>query len=67
MTPEDKMVMQQHVRNILTLIGEKPNREGLKDTPARVVKMWKEIFAGYNADIKNMFTKVDVTNKRRMV
>lgn len=28
-------------------IGENPNREGLIDTPKRVIKMWDEIFAGY--------------------
>lgn len=36
------------VRNMLLAIGENPNREGLKDTPKRVVKMWKEIFRGYD-------------------
>jgi len=32
----------------LEVIGEDPNREGLKETPQRVVKMWKEIFRGYD-------------------
>jgi len=36
------------IRQQLVAIGEKPNREGLIDTPVRVVKMWKEIFRGYN-------------------
>jgi GTP cyclohydrolase I len=39
---------QELVRNMLHEIGENPNREGLIDTPARVVKMWKEIFRGYD-------------------
>jgi GTP cyclohydrolase I len=35
------------VRTILRLIGEDPDREGLADTPKRVVKSWSEIFGGY--------------------
>ena len=33
-----------HVKEILRIIGENPEREGLIDTPARVVKSWTEIF-----------------------
>lgn len=36
------------VTRMLELIGENLNRPGLKDTPTRVVKMWKEIFRGYD-------------------
>lgn len=36
------------VRKILELIGEDPNRIGVRETPTRVVKMWKEIFRGYD-------------------
>jgi GTP cyclohydrolase IA len=35
------------VRRQLQFIGEDPSREGLKDTPARVVRSWKELFGGY--------------------
>ena len=38
------------VRRMLRYIGEDPKREGLKDTPRRVVGAWKEHFAGYYAD-----------------
>ncbi|VVB51663.1 GTP cyclohydrolase 1 [uncultured archaeon] len=38
---------EYHVRLILRDIGEDPNRPGLLDTPSRVVKSWKELFAGY--------------------
>ena len=37
---------------ILTWIGEDPNREGLLETPKRVVKAFKEYFKGYNQDAK---------------
>jgi GTP cyclohydrolase I len=36
------------VINMLKAIGENPNREGLQDTPKRVVKMWREMFRGYD-------------------
>lgn len=41
---------QQFVRNLLAYLGEDPDREGLKDTPARVVKAWREMTAGYQLD-----------------
>jgi len=36
------------VHNMLVAIGEDTQREGLIDTPERVVRMWKEIFRGYD-------------------
>lgn len=36
------------VKMMLEAIGENPDREGLKDTPKRVVNMWKELFYGYD-------------------
>lgn len=36
------------VRTILEYIGEDPDREGLKETPARVVKSWSKLFGGYD-------------------
>jgi GTP cyclohydrolase IA len=38
------------IRQMLISIGEDPNREGLVDTPARVEKMWDEIFRGYKKE-----------------
>lgn len=40
----------QAVRVILEQIGDNPLREGLKETPHRVVKSWNELFSGYNQD-----------------
>lgn len=39
--------LQEIVRNMLSAIGEDPAREGLINTPKRVVKSWKELYAGY--------------------
>ena len=41
------MYMEEVVKDFLVWIGEEPNREGLKDTPKRVVKMYEELTAGY--------------------
>ncbi len=38
------------VRTLLRLAGEDPDREGLRDTPKRVVKSYKELFGGYQVD-----------------
>ena len=50
---EDKM--KDGVKNILSHIGENVYREGLLETPARVVKSWKELYSGYNQDPKSVF------------
>lgn len=42
--------IEHHVRAILKLIGEDVEREGLVETPARVARMYEEIFAGYEVD-----------------
>lgn len=41
---------EEHVRGILRYLGEDPEREGLLDTPARVVRAWAEHFGGYALD-----------------
>ena len=41
---------EEAIKTILTWIGEDPTREGLLETPRRVVKAFKEYFQGYNQD-----------------
>ncbi|MSR57682.1 MAG: GTP cyclohydrolase I FolE [Planctomycetaceae bacterium] len=45
----DKPRIERAVREILAAIGEDPDRDGLKDTPARVGRMYAELFAGMRA------------------
>lgn len=47
--------IQDAVKIILKSIGENPDREGLRDTPARVARMYEEIFAGLDQDPRDQF------------
>ena len=46
--------LQNSVRNILTAIGEDPERDGLKATPERVQRMYTELCAGYKTDLETV-------------
>lgn len=46
----DKDKIEQAVRMILEAVGEDVSREGLLETPARVARMYEEIFAGIQSD-----------------
>ena len=48
---------EEAFRTILTWIGEDPTREGLLETPRRVVKAFKEYFKGYQLDAKTDLSK----------
>ena len=54
---------EEAVRTIIQWIGEDPEREGLKSTPKRVIKAFKEYFQGYNDDpshyLQKTFTEVE--------
>lgn len=51
------------LRTLLLAIGEDPDREGLSNTPDRIMRMWKEIFRGYNPDEKPRITTFKNTNR----
>lgn len=57
----DEAAIKEHVKGILVALGEDPEREGLKETPERVAKMYQEVFEGIqytNHEIAMMFSKV---------
>lgn len=58
LTPED-MIKRRLVQDQLAYIGEDPHREGLVDTPKRIVKMWDEIYGGYKQHPKDVLTVFD--------
>ena len=47
------------IKALLIAIGENPDRDGLKGTPDRIVRMWKEIFRGYDTSQKPKITTFD--------
>ncbi|MFR6009597.1 MAG: GTP cyclohydrolase I FolE [Christensenellales bacterium] len=54
----DTAAIEEHIRGILVALGDNPEREGLKDTPTRVAKMYEEVFEGMlytNEQIAEMF------------
>jgi GTP cyclohydrolase I len=46
----DTKKIAKAVREILEAVGEDPDREGLRETPQRVAKMYEEVFAGLHKD-----------------
>jgi GTP cyclohydrolase I len=60
-SPVDHDRLRNAVREILIAIGENPDREGLKETPDRVARMYAEVFAGLHSDpavhLKKTFTQ----------
>ena len=60
---------EEALTKILTWIGEDPNREGLLETPKRVIKAYKEFFSGYKEDANKVLEKTfgDVEGYNDMV
>ena len=48
---------EEAFKTILTWMGEDPNREGLLETPKRVIKAFKEYFGGYTQDANQVLEK----------
>jgi GTP cyclohydrolase I len=57
----DTARIERAVREILAAVGEDPNREGLRDTPGRVARMYAELFSGLHEDprvhLRKFFTE----------
>lgn len=57
----DQARIRRAVREILIAVGENPDREGLRETPARVARLYAEVFAGLHEDprehLKKFFTE----------
>ncbi|MBQ8662864.1 MAG: GTP cyclohydrolase I FolE [Eubacterium sp.] len=56
----DVKAIEEHVRGLLIALGDDPDREGLKETPERVARMYAEVFEGMNYsnhEIAQMFDK----------
>ncbi|MBO8462721.1 MAG: GTP cyclohydrolase I FolE [Firmicutes bacterium] len=56
----DTKAVEEHIRGLLLALGDDPDREGLKETPKRVAKMYEEVLEGMNYtnhEIAQMFCK----------
>ena len=56
----NKEAIKEHIRGILVALGDDPEREGLRETPDRVARMYEEVFEGMNYtndEIAEMFNK----------
>src|SRR5205823_6068271 len=65
--PVDKGRVEAAVREILLAVGEDPDREGLQETPARVARMYAEMFAGLGQDPRDLLKKTFTQKYDEMV
>ena len=63
----DDAKVEQGVRLILEGIGEDPERGGLRETPARVARMYREVFAGIGRDASQLVTVVEGADHDEMI
>ncbi len=63
----DAAAIEEGVRMILRGIGEDPQRGGLRETPARVARMYEEIFAGIDVDASQIVTVVEGADFDEMI
>jgi len=47
--------IKQLIRGMFEYLGENPQREGLLETPTRVIKSWDKLFGGYNSSLDDCF------------
>lgn len=59
--------IQHNIIRVLQYIGEQPNREGLLETPNRVVQMFAEIYSGYYINPKDIFTVFDAEEHDQII
>jgi GTP cyclohydrolase I len=65
--PIDQERIRRAVREILLAVGEDPDREGLRETPDRVARMYAELFAGLNQDPRQLLQKTFTQKYEEMV
>jgi GTP cyclohydrolase I len=66
--PYDKVRAEAAVRELLIAIGEDPDREGLKETPARVARAYEENFAGlWQAPEEVLTTTFDIGHEELVI
>jgi GTP cyclohydrolase I len=66
-TPIDQERIRRAVREILLAVGENPDREGLRETPDRVARMYAEVFEGLHQDPRGHLQKLFTQKYDEMV
>jgi GTP cyclohydrolase IA len=56
MNNEKEGSAKYHIKKMIEIIGEDPEREGLKKTPYRIFKSWQELYSGYGQDPVGLLT-----------
>ena len=62
---DNEVAGEDNITRIIQLIGDNPNRNGLKETPERVVKSWNELFYGYDQNPEDVFKTFDDEDSRQ--
>ena len=65
--PVDQERLREAVREILLAVGEDPDREGLRETPDRVARMYAELFSGLDKDPRELLQKTFTQKYDEMV
>ena len=65
--PSGTKTIEQNITRVLQLIGEDPTRDGLIDTPSRVIRSYKELYNGYGKNPKDVFTIFENQEYKSMV
>lgn len=63
----DSYGVSSSIIEIIDIIGDNSLREGLRDTPNRVIRSWEELYSGYTVDIPSLFTTFDTEDYSEMV
>jgi GTP cyclohydrolase IA len=63
----DQARVRAAVRELLLAIGDDPDREGLRDTPARVGRLFAEVFGGLHVDARPLLRKTFAVDHEEMV
>lgn len=67
LTFKEEDLHRASIKAMIYFIGDDPNREGVRETPSRVVKSWSELFSGYKKDPKEIFKTFDKGTYNQMV
>lgn len=57
----DTLAIEEHIRGILIALGDDPEREGLKNTPKRVAKMYEDVYRGMGYTNNEIAEMLNVT------